>query len=205
MNENLPSWHTEPDYRAEEESFFFQKKPPLDDTLDEQTIRQILFDKRRELDMIPKMPEHLKVDSPLYMLLCMHGWEGTEKIIEDWWQDRYRHSIIKCIKKLEYILRSRQDDWWWRSKVDLDAKKAEIPIRDFIGSYITLPHRARPGSLIPCPLPDHNDHTWSFMIYDKTNTWKCFGACNKWWTHIDFIMHMSKCSLQEAVKQFINY
>jgi len=207
MNEIMTPWHTEVDYRAEEESFFFQRKPPLDDSLDEQTIRQILFDKRRELDMIPPIPSHLKESSPLNMLLTIHFWEGTEKIIEDWWIGRYKDPIRKCIKKLEYILRSRlqKEGGWWRKEVDLDEKKNSIPIREFIGSFITLPHRSRPGSLIPCPLPKHNDKTGSFMIYDKSNRWQCFGSCACGGTHIDFIMHLEGCSVADAVKKFINY
>ncbi len=207
MNETLSIRHPEPDYRTEEESFFFQRKPSLDDSLDEQTIRQILFDKRRELDMIPSMPEHLQNDSPLNMLLTIHFGDGTPKIIEDCWIERYRAPIVKCVKKLEYILRSRNDkkSWWGRKEVDLDEKKNSIPIREFIWSFITLPNRSRPGSLIPCPLPKHNDKTGSFMIYDKSNRWQCFGSCACGWTHIDFIMHLEGCSVAEAVKKFINY
>lgn len=189
-----------------EEDFFAMKKPPLDDTLDEQTIKQILFDKRRELDMTPLLPKHLQKDSPLHTLLCAWFWEGTEKIIEDWWINKHKDPIRKCIKKLEYILRNRYDkeSGGGHKEIDLDAKKAEIPIRDFIGSYIVLPHRARHGSLIPCPLPKHKDWTASFMIYDRNNRWKCFG-CNAGGTHIDFIMHMEWVSVAEAVKKFINY
>ena len=207
MNETVPTWHTEIDYRSEEESFFFQRKPPLDDSLDEQTIKQILFDKRRELDMIPSIPSHLKKDSPLNMLLTIHFGDDTQKIIEDCWIERYRSPIVKCIKKLEYILRSRlqKDNGEGRKEVDLDEKKNSIPIREFIWSFITLPYRSRPGSLIPCPLPKHNDKTGSFMIYDKSNRWQCFGSCACGWTHIDFIMHMEGCSVAEAVKKFINY
>lgn len=36
---------------SEQDEFFAMKKPSIDDTLDEQTIRQILADKRRELEL----------------------------------------------------------------------------------------------------------------------------------------------------------
>ena len=189
-----------------EEDFFAMKKPPLDDTLDDQTIKQILFDKRREFDIIPLLPDHLKNGKPLNLLLAMQfGMSGEEmdKATTTYIEESHKAPITKCIRKLEYILRSRSDSGT-RNEVDLDAKKAEIPIREFISSYIVLPPRARPGSLIPCPLPKHKDWTASFMIYDKNNRWKCFG-CQNGGTHIDFIMHMENCSLSEAVKKFINY
>ena len=36
---------------TDQDEFFAMKKPSIDDTLDEQTIRQILSDKRRELEL----------------------------------------------------------------------------------------------------------------------------------------------------------
>lgn len=130
----------------DEFDFYSQKKPPLDDSLDDETIRQIIFDKRRELDMLSPLPKHIQKTSPLYMLICLEFGEGTEKIIEDWWEEKQKAPILKCIKKMEYILRSRYSKEFGggRVEVDLDAKKADIPIREFIGSYIVLPHRARP-------------------------------------------------------------
>ncbi len=36
---------------TDQDEFFAMKKPSIDDTLDEQTIRHILADKRRELEL----------------------------------------------------------------------------------------------------------------------------------------------------------
>jgi DNA primase len=30
-----------------------------------------------------------------------------------------------------------------------------------------------------CPLPDHEDRTPSFTVYTETNSWYCFGACQR--------------------------
>lgn len=197
---------------SEQDEFFAMKKPSIDDTLDEQTIRQILADKRRELELPVRWPKGM-MDTDMWRSVlwkaCGEEWfwfsigEFSE-MLYDVLERRQNDPIRKCISKLEYILRSRNNKELGIKEVDLNAKKAEIPIREFIGTYITLPHRSRPGSLIPCPFPTHQDKTSSFMIYDKNNRWKCFG-CGKSGTHIDFIMHMENCSLSEAVKKFINY
>lgn len=206
-----------------QDEFFAMKKPSIDDELDEQTIRQILSDKRRELELPIRGPGWLlsrpepsmkETSAPfmLQTLLLKSCWEEWfwfsigefSEMLYDVLERRQNDPIRKCIGKLEYILRSRNNKELGIKEVDLAAKKAEVPIREFIGTYITLPHRSRPGSLFPCPLPKHQDKTSSFMIYDKSNRWKCFG-CNTWGTQIDFIMHMRGCSLSEAVKHFINY
>ncbi len=207
---------------TDQDEFFAMKKPSIDDTLDEQTIRQILADKRRELELPVRWPKGLldyvpwiKETAAPFMLqtvlwkACWEEWfwfstEQLSEMLYDVLERRQNDPIRKCISKLEYILRSRNNKELWIKEVDLTAKKAEVPIREFIWTYITLPHRSRPWSLISCPLPDHNDKTWSFMIYDKNNRWQCFG-CWKGGSQIDFIMHMENCSLPEAIKKFINY
>lgn len=189
------------------------KPPPIDDELDDQTIRQILADKRRELELPVRWPKGMTNTDMMQSVLwkaCGEEWfwfsiGEFSKILYDVLERRKNDPIRKCISKLEYILRSRNNKELGIKEVDLTAKKAEVPIREFIGTYITLPHRSRPGSLIPCPFPDHHDKTWSFMIYDKNNRWKCFWWCWKWWTHIDFLMHYHKISLSEAIKMFVNY
>ena len=197
---------------TDQDEFFAMKKPSIDDTLDEQTIRQILSDKRRELELPVRWPKWLLDDFSLQQVLwkaCGEGWfwfspEQFAEMLYDVLERRQNDPIRKCISKLEYILRSRNNKELWIKEVDLAKKKEEVPIREFIWTYITLPHRSRPGSLFPCPLPTHQDKTSSFMIYDKNNRLKCFG-CWKGGTQIDFIMHMENCSLAEAVKKFINY
>ena len=42
---------------TDQDEFFAMKKPSIDDTLDEQTIRQILSDKRRELELPIRGPK----------------------------------------------------------------------------------------------------------------------------------------------------
>ena len=197
---------------TDQDEFFAMKKPSIDDALDEQTIRQILADKRRELELPVRWPKGLLDTDHMRSVLwkaCWEEWfwfspEQFAEMLYDVLERRQNDPIRKCIGKLEYILRSRNNKELWIKEVDLAKKKEEVPIREFIWTYITLPHRSRPGSLFPCPLPTHQDKTSSFMIYDKNNRWKCFG-CWKGGTQIDFIMHMENCSLAEAVKKFINY
>lgn len=78
-------------------------------------------------------------------------------LIVKFFEERQNGHIRTCIRRLEYELRQRHNPTLKNTKEDLDRKKQEVAIRDVVERYVTLPHRARPGSLIPCPFPAHRD------------------------------------------------
>lgn len=41
-----------------------------------------------------------------------------------------------------------------------------------------------------CPLPDHEENTPSFTVYEETDSWSCFGACATGGNALTFIKHM---------------
>lgn len=190
------------------------KSAPPVDTMTDDDIRAILQDKRKELTRPVRGPIELTECKSISMgqilwQCCGEWWYGWSvddlaKLIYSVAEERQNGPIRTCIRRLEYELRQRHNPTLKNTKEDLDRKKQEVAIRDVVERYVTLPHRARPGSLIPCCMPDHQDKSPSLMIYDKTNSWKCFG-CSKWGSAIDFIMGFEQCTLAEAIKKFLQF
>ncbi len=81
-------------------------------------------------------------------------------------------------------------------KIDINA----IAISEVIWIYTRIPSNLRRN--FKCPL--HREKTWSFKIYEATNSFYCFG-CNKWWNAINFIAEIENTSTKEAFKKFIQY
>lgn len=50
-----------------------------------------------------------------------------------------------------------------------------------------------------CLCPAHSEKTGSCKVYDKTNTWYCFG-CHAHGDNIDFAMASLNCGFEEAFK-----
>jgi DNA primase len=44
----------------------------------------------------------------------------------------------------------------------------------------------------------HDDHAPSLTVYADSQTWHCFGACNRGGDVIDFIMAVNGCDFKEA-------
>ncbi len=177
------------------------------DILTDNEIRSLIFQKRKELEYPVKVEEVWYEGEPFEQFFAARFKmeESEVKEIMFWFFEKKQNDPIRnCIRKLEYELRNRMNPERKNTKEDLERKKAEVAIRDVVERYVQMPHRARPWSLIPCPFPEHQDKTSSFMIYDKTNTCKCFW-CNKGGSAIDFIMHMEWCSLRDAIQKFLNF
>lgn len=84
----------------------------------------------------------------------------------------------------------------FNKKIDIK----DIPISQVIWRYIKLPNNLKRN--IRCPL--HKEKTWSFKIYQNTNSFYCFW-CGKWWNSINFISEVENISTKEAFKKFIEY
>ena len=175
------------------------------ETMTDSDIRDILYDKRKEL-MRPVKTEEIWWEgepfSQYFWSILEIPETEVDEIVAKFHEKQQNGHIRTCISKLEYELRQRTNPTHHNTKEDLAKKKQEVPIRDVVSHFVQLPYRARPGSLIKCPFPDHNDWSASFMIYDKTNSCRCFG-CNKGGSAVDFIMEMTGCSLGEAIKKFL--
>jgi len=75
-----------------------------------------------------------------------------------------------------------------------DFVKSEIDIVDILDRYCIDYN----GTLINCPLPDHDDNTPSMAIYEVTNSFNCFG-CNTGGSVIDFVALMEDITPFKAV------
>lgn len=71
---------------------------------------------------------------------------------------------------------------------DLERAKS-VPIKDFL--------TVNRSSMAPCPF--HADSTPSLKVYEKNNTFYCFG-CDKWGSVIDVVMHVRQVSFKEAIE-----
>lgn len=120
-----------------------------------------------------------------------------------------RRVIDMCIHYRQYreIVDILQNELFRRSRtyredeITIESLKASIPIEVLVESYIgQIPKVWN----IKCPLPDHWDTTASFNINRSKWLFKCFG-CNKWWSHIDFIMEMDKCDLKTAIHKLKSF
>ncbi len=174
-------------------------------TMTDDDIRSILQDKRKELTR-PIHTEEVWYKWEPFSQYMAYRFDIPESdisaLVDKFFEERQNGHIRTCISKLEYELRQRHNPQMKNTKEDLDRKKQEIPIRDVVAHYVQLPYRARLWSLIPCPFPEHKDGTASFMIYDKTNSVRCFW-CQKGGSAIDFIMGMEGCSVGAAIQKFL--
>uniref|UniRef100_A0A6M3IKY6 Putative primase n=1 Tax=viral metagenome TaxID=1070528 RepID=A0A6M3IKY6_9ZZZZ len=82
-------------------------------------------------------------------------------------------------------------------KLDLEAIRA-IPIGEIMPLEASYSDSKRSKHL--CPL--HNEKTPSFVIFEETNSWYCFG-CGEGGSNYDLIMKLHKCTFIEAAK-FLN-
>lgn len=167
-----------------------------------QSILSVMTDSEIALIIGEKKGELLSLEDEKKTELRKFKWVNRE-ILELLRNDRLEE-INAFIKSLMYILNSRNVNTWQKFNTeDLEKAKNLISITDVIeattGEKIKCSFR-----LIKCPFPDHNDSTPSMKIYKNTNSFFC-QWCRRWGTQVDFIMHMNKCSLPEAIKKFINF
>lgn len=88
--------------------------------------------------------------------------------------------------------------------MELEQKLKSIPIENIIGSYAPdLQHIGNNRLKCCCPFPNHKDNTPSFVVYQKTNSWFCFGQCSKGGNLINFLMEYHDWDFKKTLK-YIN-
>lgn len=102
----------------------------------------------------------------------------------------YHNSTIEELKK-ELKMRKSPD-----SVIDLKELKAMVPIANVVRYYV--PSYGMRHWNIRCPF--HEEKSGSLHVYEKTNSWRCFG-CNAWGSAIDFILLSDKCSMKQAIEK----
>lgn len=81
--------------------------------------------------------------------------------------------------------------------IDIDAIKAKNDIVDIIGQHTQLRKSGKNRFTGRCPL--HNDKGPSLTVYADSQSWHCFGACNKGGDIFSFIMALNSCDFKQAV------
>lgn len=76
----------------------------------------------------------------------------------------------------------------------------QIPITQVISLYTKLPDNLSRN--FHCPLPNHNDSSSSFRIYENTNSFYCFW-CQKWGNIVNFISEIEWITFPEVYKKLI--
>ena len=85
---------------------------------------------------------------------------------------------------------------------DIEKVKQKIGVEDLIGQFLTLKKTGRNFKGI-CPF--HSEKTPSFVIFENTNTFYCFGACKAHGDSIDFYIKINNVGFKEAVNKLLNY
>lgn len=61
----------------------------------------------------------------------------------------------------------------------IEAAKEEVPTVELARRLCGEMRQAGARWVARCPLPGHEDRTPSFTVYPETDSWYCFGACQK--------------------------
>lgn len=103
--------------------------------------------------------------------------------------------VEKDLSKMNYALK-RSNGAECNEQWELDYHHAirGVRIRRVAAHFLLLDNFKK---LIRCPF--HPDRRPSFKVYEKTNTFHCFG-CGAHGSPVDFVMRFHNCGFKEAVK-----
>lgn len=78
------------------------------------------------------------------------------------------------------------------------SKIVEPEITSVVSKFVELKQEGPLKYRGQCPFPGHNDSTPSFIVYENTNTYKCFG-CGKFGGPINFLMEFYGTDYKGAI------
>jgi len=151
---------------------------------------------------------HLPQKCGVEVFINKHCMILTGNVYEDYKCDELpeaNRTIVNLYKKVELLkkidvkkVKTKYDRNTETNKEDIsnifDYVKSEIDIIDLLNKY-GIDYN---GTLINCPLPEHEDKTPSMSIYETTNSFNCFG-CEKGGSVIDFVALMEDIEPFKAV------
>lgn len=130
---------------------------------------------------LPRKPDQKKMDINLLLTTCGH-YEAQNIILNT--PDEKFVPVIEDYAKLE------------KARIYLN----EPNIYDVVSRYTTLTQEGPQRFRCVCPLPSHNDSKPSFMIYEDSNRFKCFG-CSEYGGPLRFIMLMEGITYEDAARK----
>jgi len=102
------------------------------------------------------------------------------------------------INKFKMYYKVNHTDFYkWSSYIPFDINSAKI--KDVISMYVRIPNNSTRRNL-HCPI--HLDSSPSFKIYEKNNSYYCFG-CKSWWNPANFIADIEGITYKEGFKKLI--
>ncbi len=139
--------------------------------------------------------------------------------------DQLRHEISNCFKRL-----NGENDWKWRAyyndfiescqlaihiiewyepkpisqsniktpKESIESIKSRYDLVEYIGCSVRL---KKSGANFQGLCPFHSEKKGSFFVYPKSQTWHCFGACNKGGDLISFVMAYDHVDIKGAINK----
>ncbi|MCX6717404.1 MAG: CHC2 zinc finger domain-containing protein [Candidatus Taylorbacteria bacterium] len=111
-------------------------------------------------------------------------------------------NLIKYLKRLRIIKAGRVVINKNRvTRDDIDRAK-QVPLDQIVSEFTKLRKCGR-GFMGLCPF--HQERTPSFHINPETNTYNCFGACQKHGDIINFVQEKYNLTFIPAVKQLLTY
>lgn len=156
--------------------------------MDDKELRSMSFNKKKEASSI--RVEEIK----LPLLEALSDWLSLPyEMVFNSYLVELRSDCNEVVNIMDKEIKNRNNPW---TQIDLKELKASVPIADVVRYYQPSYGVKRWSSNIKCPF--HPDGTASLHVYEKTNTWQCFG-CQKGWTAIDFIIHSDWCSMRDAI------
>ena len=78
----------------------------------------------------------------------------------------------------------------------------EIPIREILQKYASINKEEKEKDGYKCNCPLHNDDTPSFKVYEKDNTFYCFG-CTKAGGPVDLVRMLLKLPTNEEARAIL--
>lgn len=164
------------------------------------TLRSMIFQAKKEQERLEDIKARAYELEPSIYTSYLDGEETprAEFVLNqigwsyDWhWNQRCINSLSRWYRTHEL----RKEDIW-EQKVE---KARETSILSLFAKYVPNGNFDRS---IKCPF--HNDGSPSLKIYEKTNSWHCFG-CGAGSNQIDFIMKDQNMDFKEAVDYLNSY
>jgi len=122
--------------------------------------------------------------------------QSHERQRQDWRHLRYESFETKDVRKALDELAGKIAKVRRRvTLISLEAFKAQLPIVEIVGRYVTLTRRGA-EYLSRCPF--HDEKTPSFMVSKAKSFYHCFG-CQRHGSAIDFVVAMEGLGFNQAV------
>lgn len=169
----------------------------LDETLENLLIKKMKY-RKKLLTKFRKVASKISLEE-----MDLSSFEEIKNYIDFLLIEEEIDVLDKTINKISYYLTRIQTiksiqtisgNKWQDAQQQLDM----LDIVEVVSRYAEVEN---PKRLIRCPI--HNDKTPSFKIYQKTNSFYCFG-CKQGGAPINLIMLMEGLSFKEALKSIIS-